>query len=665
MNLVKRFPLFLVLLALLIPALLPALAQDPPPAIIVTASEPASTLFGQAVQLTVFGQNFTENTTVRLAGFGLLTTTFVNSSALTAAVPTSVPVGVYTIEVSDPERGSATSPTSLTVQAIPPTQGPPPTARPTQEPLPTLAPPTPAPGEPSLVIRSFSASPPITRPGGTVILSLEIINQGNRTAQAVTVEVGSGGKFVAASGQGTVLLPDIVPGDIAVTNLAVVASSDAADGVNPVAIKFSYRDFLGNDYTRDSSITVDVERSVELSQVTITNYSTDPAPGEPGEPLTLTLELTNSGNRNATQVLVRVRTASDSVLLPGAQGDSFPIGDLPPGATATLELPMILNPTAKVGPQLQSLTIVYLENDEAKEVATGVTIDVGEVSSAPLFLLETYSTDPETLRSGDRFELSLVIVNAGSTTADDVTLTYGSGSATSPQPTPDATAQPTPPPAAGGALFAPTDAGVIQYLGRIDGGGGRIELTQNFIVSGTIESGIYDFPITLRYSKPDASTATETLRASLVVINPPRLRITLADPLPEPLPVGEAVPVALRIINIGRHDVALTLSQLSAENAEVIDGEETFVGTLRPGEDRILDASILAQADGEIVLTYSLSYVDDFNQDQVITETFSAQAAVVELPDDISFEPLPDATPPPPERDWLARLVLALMGLGS
>jgi hypothetical protein len=296
-----------------------------------------------------------------------------------------------------------------------------------------------------------------------------------------------------------------------------------------------------------------------------------------------------------------------------------------------------------------------------------VTIDVGEIRSAPLFLLETYTTNPETLRPGDRFEFSLVIVNAGSTPADDVTLTYGSGSTQSTaQPTPDATSQPTQQPSAGGALFAPTDAGSIQYLGNIDGNGGRIELTQSFIVSGSIESGIYEFPITLRYTKPDASTASETLRASFVVINPPRLRITLADPLPEPLAVGEVTPVALRIINIGRKDVALTLSTLSAENAEVPEGAETFIGTLRPGEDRILDASILVLEPGEIVLTFDITYLDDFNQDQVITEVFTGEAAIVEIPDEFEFEPPPDATPPPPpERDWLARIVLALMGLGS
>ena len=61
------------------------------------------------------------------------------------------------------------------------------------------------------------------------------------------------------------------------------------------------------------------------------------------------------------------------------------------------------------------------------------------------------------------------------------------------------------------------------------------------------------------------------------------------------------------------------------------------------------------------------TYIDDFNQEQMIERSYTVTAAVVELPPD-EFTPPPDFVPPPieePERDWLSRLVLAFMGLGS
>ncbi|MFN8560572.1 MAG: hypothetical protein U0703_02815 [Anaerolineae bacterium] len=42
-----------------------------------------------------------------------------NSGALTAALPASIPVGSYTIEIADPTYGTATAPGSLTVVAAP------------------------------------------------------------------------------------------------------------------------------------------------------------------------------------------------------------------------------------------------------------------------------------------------------------------------------------------------------------------------------------------------------------------------------------------------------------------------------------------------------------------------------------------------------------------
>ncbi|MCA9909272.1 MAG: hypothetical protein KC519_11530 [Anaerolineae bacterium] len=663
---------FLLVFMLFLTTLLyvPVHAQEPV-VISVTQTEPVQTVAGQSVQLSIFGANFTESTAVRLTGFGLLTTTFVNANALIAAVPANVPPGSYGIEVSDPVGGVANSPNIFTVLA--PTLSPPPpaTAAPTGVPTATLLPPTPVPGEPTLVIRSYSASSQVVAPGDTVILSLEIINQGNRVAQSVAIDVATGGSFSPASGQGTILLPNIGPGGIAYSNVALVAASSATDGPNTVTLNFAYTDFLGNTYTRASNLTINVQKFALTSQVTVARYSAEPVPALPGEPVRVTLELNNSGNQDAEQVLVKVNTAADSVLLPGPQGDTFPVGDLAAGDTIELELPMILNPAAKPGPQLQTLSLSLIQAGEAQQVSSGVTIEVGEKrTSEPLFLLQSYTSDPATLTPGDRFSLSIVIVNAGDTPADDVTLTFG-GAQSQPLPTSEAATQnapSTPSASANSTTFAATDAGATRFVGSVDAAGGRIEITQNFIVNGTVNSGIYDLPINLRYVGSSGRTEEETLTATLVVLRPPRLRLSLEASIGGPeYPVGQPSPVALTIINTGRQDVVLTIGEVTAENAEIVGDSESFIGTLRSGEDRTLETEIVPEEEGDVTLTFTLTYIDDFNQEQMIERSYTVTAAVVELPPD-EFTPPPDFVPPPieePERDWLSRLVLAFMGLGS
>src|SRR5690606_37450427 len=122
--------------------------------------------------------------------------------------------------------GTASLSNVLEVRAPAPTAAPPTTVPPTQEPTSTPLPPTPVPGQPSLLARNFSTNPEEVLPGGTVTLTFEVVNQGNRTAQGVFVSVDSGGKFVPAAGQASATLPDIAPGGVYSVSLSVVAAMD-------------------------------------------------------------------------------------------------------------------------------------------------------------------------------------------------------------------------------------------------------------------------------------------------------------------------------------------------------------------------------------------------------------------------------------------------------
>ncbi len=174
-------------------------ATDAPPAqLSVSASEPREITAGEERTLSVFGANFTSSTTIRLVGFGLLTTQLVNGGALSATLPASIPPGDYAIEVSDPVNGSDNTPNKLRVRRppgptdIPSTEKPDPTA--TDQP-------TIVPGQPSLMTRNYSARPSEVVPGGQVVLTFEVVNLGNRPALGVSASLDSDGKFVPAAGQ--------------------------------------------------------------------------------------------------------------------------------------------------------------------------------------------------------------------------------------------------------------------------------------------------------------------------------------------------------------------------------------------------------------------------------------------------------------------------------
>ncbi len=636
---------------------------QPPPQITVTRSEPAQIYSGQSAQLTVFGGNFTSSSIVWLENVGILQTTFVNGGVLTAVLPATLTTRDYEVKVIDP--GSCVDP-------VPPTCKSPNKLRvvsppaPTNTPLPpaTIAPPpTDVPGAPSLLIRSFNANPSTIAPGGTVTFSFEVVNQGSRTAQGISVSVDPGGKFIPTNGQASVILPDLGVGASAASALTVIAARDVPGGPQTVSITMTFRDFTGTGYSSKGSLSVNVQDVPQSSQITLARYLVDPNPVKPGKPVKVTILLTNSGNETASQVLVRV--ASDSgLLLAGPQGDSFPAGSLKPGASTSVDMPLIVSTAAKAGPQAQAVTITYLQKGESKSINGSMTLDVAKVvAPAPLLLLQSYSTGKDILKPGEQFTLTMEVKNVGDDDASSMLVTFGTVDTTNSSDATPGTTSTTP-----STTFAPLGSGGTIFAGTVKAEGGILKLKQDFIVNGTVDSGIYNLPITLRYQKSDGSGGQDSLRASLVVVMPPQLQINAQNPIPAAANVGETVSLALRISNKGKKPVNFTKVTVSGENINVFDGKEALLSPVQPNDDASVNGSFSPAAVGPAKLTVTLYYMDDLNKEQTIIKTYELQANAPPPP--IEVTPPPNITPTPvdqpvSQRDMLGKLLLGLLGLGS
>jgi hypothetical protein len=630
--------------------------------------EPAQIVRGQEVTISVIGSNFTDKTTVRLEGYGFLPTTFINPTAVTAAVPNTVPAGTYPVKVTDPVNTFQPPATPVVFTVLVPT------AQPTERPAPTefippTAPPIPTdiPGAPNLLVRSFTANPTSIKPGDTVNFNDEIVNQGTRTAQGISLTVDSGGKFIAAGGQAAVLIPDMAVNTSNVVSVPVVAANDTPGGPQTVGITLSYRDFTGATYSSKGSLTVDVASVSSASQVTMARYLVDPNPVIPGKPVKVTILLTNSGNETAGQVLLQV---GDGILLAGPQGNSFPVGDMEPGASKSIDLPLIVSTGAKSGPQSQGLTLNYLQNGEAKSSNSSMTIDVANVvAPAPLLQMDSYDYGKDILLPGDRFTLTMVLKNIGDADANNMLVTFGTVDSSAPSSTPDgsgSTTSTTP-----SSTFAPLGNGGTLFAGTLKAGKQSITLTQEFIVSGSVDSGIYSLPVTLRYTKPDGSSAQDSLRASIVVLVPPNVLINDTAPLAPTVNIGEPVFLTLEVSNKGRKQVNFSNVVVTAENADVQDGADTYLGPLRVDDDTAVSASVIPTAVGPVKITITFNYIDDLNQANTLVKEYEVEAVEPppppenngEMPPDMNM-PTPTPTPTDPN-EIIGRALFGLLGLGS
>jgi uncharacterized repeat protein (TIGR01451 family) len=646
----------------------PVAPAQAPATMTITSAEPKQITRGQAVNLSVIGTNFTDKTVVRLNGYGFLTTTFINPTAVVAAVPNTVPSGIYNVDVTDPvnfPNDPTLPPVTFTVVDPPPA----PTERPapTEVIIPTAVPiPTDIPGAPNLLVRSFSANPGSIKPGDTVTFTVEIVNQGTRTAQGISLTVDAGGKFIAANGQAAVLMPDMAVNTSYVVSVPVIAASDTPGGPQTVAITLSYRDFTGATYSSKGSLTIDVKAVSSSSQVTMARYLVDPNPVIPGKPVKVTILLTNSGNETAGQVLLQI---GDGILLAGPQGNSFPVGDMQPGSSQSLELPLIVSTGAKAGPQSQAITINYLQNGESKSSNSSMTIDVANVvAPAPLLQLDTYDYGKDILLPGDRFTLTLVLKNIGDADANNMLVTFGTVDSTGTQATPDGSGSSTT--TTPSSTFAPLGNGGTLFAGTLKAGKDSTTLTQEFIVSGSVDSGIYSLPVTLRYTKDDGSTAQDSLRASIVVLVPPNLLINDTAPLAASVNIGEPVYLSLEISNKGRKQVNFSNVVVTAENADVQDGADTYLGPLRVDDETTVSASVIPSAVGKVKINVTFNYIDDLNQANTLVKEYEVEAVEPPPPVDNGEPPpdfnMPTPTPTPTDpNEIIGRALFGLLGLGS
>jgi uncharacterized repeat protein (TIGR01451 family) len=643
--------------------------QDEPTAtpeepIVVLGIAPTQINAGESAILFITGNHFTPSTKVELTGVGALSVSYVGSTQLRAAIPSTLAAGAYIIQVSDSTVGGANSSFTLNIITPPAPTNPPTIAPPT-------VPPTDIPGAPSILVRSFRASSSSIKPGDTIDFTVNVINQGSRVAQGISVSLDAGGKFAPANGQANVILPDLGVNGTFSFSLSAVAANDTSDGPQTVGITFSYRDFTGQTYTSKGSLTVNVQAVTLSSQITLSRYMSNPNPVVPGDPVTVTVLLTNSGNETASQVLVQI---GDGILLAGPQGNSFPIGDIGPGASTSKDMPLIVSNTAKAGPQSQAITISYLQKGEAKTANASMTLDVIKVDvPAPIMVLQSYSTGVDVLQPGQEFTLTMALENIGSGDAVDTLVTFGSveSSGGGIDPTPGSSSSTTTTPS---TTFAPLGSGGTLSAGTIDAGGTSVTLSQDFIVNASVDSGVYSLPITLRYTRPDGSTAQDRLSASLLVIVPPQIRVTESSPFPENANVGDSLSLALEISNRGKKPVNFSTAIITTDNGDILQGAETFLGPLRNDDQTELSALVVPSAEGKATITVTLNYTDDLNRPQTIVETYEVEVAEAlpppdvggQVPSDVGGQPaLPTEESPLNGRDILGRILLGLLGLGS
>ncbi len=311
----------------------PAATISPAAPLDIAGVEPGTLVSGVGGTLSVYGTGFTSATVVRLIGYGLLATSYVNETALTAQVPASVPVATYDVSVSD---GAATDLLSQALAVIAATPTPKPTALPA-----TSAPPPP--GQPILTIRNYTVEPAQVRPGQEFTVSIELYNNGSRAGEN-TLVIFPGGTFLPLGDKGHQLWQLPINATVVVTQ-KMRAPASIGNGVHQLNVQLEANDWEGNNYKFPTTIPVEVVGAstgefTGKPKVVIEHAETVPAVLIPGEPFSLTLRLANRGSRTAVNVFATA--ASTEMAIPASGSDTVYAEVIRIDEAVTVTLPLVL-----------------------------------------------------------------------------------------------------------------------------------------------------------------------------------------------------------------------------------------------------------------------------------------------------------------------------------
>ncbi|MCD4737746.1 MAG: hypothetical protein K8R89_00610, partial [Anaerolineae bacterium] len=279
----------------------------------------------------------------------------------------------------------------------------------------------------------------------------------------------------------------------------------------------------------------------------------------------------------------------------------------------------------------------------------GVDINTS-LAKEPQLLISEYTTEPEFLSPGDTFTLTIYVTNVGGGDAEQLTLSLGGKDGASLEP------------------FIPLKAGNVLFVAQIKPGE-TVVLSRSLLIDGSASIRAYNLPLALDYDDPHATRQSDIQRLSLIVRKRPEFQLSFYRQ-PEALWVDIPALLSLELINVGLSSINIIEIAPASPELEVTVEGLPFIGPLDAGGSTPLDLLVIPQESGEVELRLSITYRDDFNQTQSISQTLTLE--VQSQPDALTpGEPgMSEADNPveeQPETIWqkIGRAIKGFLGLGS
>ncbi|HDR72706.1 MAG TPA: S-layer protein [Methanoculleus sp.] len=337
--------------------------------------------------------------------------------------------------------------------------------------------------------------------------------------------------------------------------------------------------------------------------VIISTYTVTPAVLQPGDIGTITVTLTSTATAaSRTETIVRTGSGGaqvsattntqinafvEDVTLQGEgievmTGSFGRVGEIGPGQS--MPLTFLFRAPAVEGIYFPE---VWIRVRGATDVKYPVPVNVNSkyaLIKRPAIRVERRV--PESVVPGERFNLTLTLVNDGAATANDITVNANATTRSITAATPQTLYFPAIPP------------------------GGQEAIDMQFLTDKGTDTGLQPVMVTVTYLNADGSVFRETSTAGVPIRGRAALGIASVSTDPTRITAGDRVDLIIRVENTGTGDADSVRATI--DGLPLPGGTVAFMGTIEPQNDAPAVFTLTADEAGTFDYTLRITYTDDF-----------------------------------------------------
>ena len=440
-----------------------------------------------------------------------------------------------------------------------------------------------------------------------------IVNSGSFYAKDITVTLTdlSQDTFTLYSGAGQFVFDQVNGNANQKFDVKLMASKSLKSGSYPVSFKVEYTTEAGEKVSETQQIWLPVTGSGDsVNSLEVLEVKPSMTTVISSDVFDVSVKIKNSGTTKADQI--KVSADGTSALLPVTQ-NLFIVPSLAPGETKTLTFKFQPSPDAQRGSVPIVIKVESLDGSgQNSTISQAVSVFVNAegntadpTKDVPKIIVGTYSYDPQLVKAGEKFTLSVSFIN----THSSKTIRNIKGSFTVNETSTNQT----------GNVFTPVDSSNTFYIDKIS------------------PKGTYDWSLSL-YTIPDALSKTYTVTISfdyedeqgnpfkedeiigIPVYQPTRLEVSDIS-LPTEGYMGQPVYLPFTLYNMGK--TMIYNVRMSVEGDFEAQPKSQYFGNYDPGYQEYVELNLMPMTvgtgNGKITVEYETTsgelqtYVKEFS----------------------------------------------------